>query len=358
MNNFTYITDFHGERAKGIGSSDLPILMGLTKNFTGKGPKTPLDLWEVKTGRAERWSGNQKTFFGHELEPIICGAFVGRFLDDYKAGRQVKIDKISGRKQSQIGQDIIGYHETEARMTDYPWALAHADMVINFTSENGLSEEIILEAKSHSFFAAQRKDDVNKGYNRKGSTADDIPLSIWCQVQWQMMCYEIKSCYVAALIDTNDFRTFGPIKSEPRKQEKMLAIARRFWDCIVEDRPPKPETWGDVKKLFPVLTGESIIIGGVEMDKALEMKAKAKKLRKAKKNIDTKLKEIQTAIGLFIQGGDILTDPEGKKIASRSIYDTRSLPSLSNFEKDKDKKWIWSRLKKFVTTSTTNKLNF
>ncbi len=351
MNNFTQIGDFHGERAKGVGSSDIPVLMGLTKHYSGGGIKTPLDLWEAKTGRSERWSGNQKTFFGNELEPIICGAFIGRHFKDYKAGRRVKIDKIMERALTQIDDIGTVHHTTECRMPEYPWAIAHVDMIIT-TGDN--LDPFIVEAKSHSFFAARRKDDPNKGYEHKSNTADDIPLSIRCQIQWQMMCYDIPSAYVAPLIDTNDFRIYGPIKSQPRQQEKMLARGKLFWDCVVADQPPKPETWGDVLKIFPDMTGETVIISGEILDGALKIKDEAKHERAKKSKTDKKLKELQTAMGLLLQGGDVLSDMEGKQIASRSCYNRENL-SLKDLV---DHGWIYSRVKKYIKSITINKLNF
>ena len=352
MNNFTQIGDFHGERAKGVGSSDIPILMGLTKHYSGGGIKTPLDLWEAKTGRADRWKGNQKTFFGNELEPIICGAFIGRHFKDYKAGRQVKIDKITRKSFTDLTGIGRVHHTTECRMAEYPWALAHADMVKEAMTDGKM--EFITEGKSHSFFAARRQDDPNKGYEHKSNTADDIPLSVWCQVQWQMMCYDIPTAYVAALIDTNDFRIYGPIKSQPRQQEKMLARGQLFWNCVLEDRPPQPETWGDVLKIFPEMTGETVIISGEILDGALKIKDEAKTERGKKAKADKKLKELQTAMGLLLQGGDVLSDMEGKQIASRSCFERENL-SLKDLDKFP---WIRSRVRKYVKSITINKLNF
>lgn len=54
---------WHKWRAQGIGSSDAPIIMGVSPY------STPFELWELKTGRRQHWDGNWATRRGQALEP-------------------------------------------------------------------------------------------------------------------------------------------------------------------------------------------------------------------------------------------------------------------------------------------------
>jgi len=47
MNKYSKIKDFHASRATGVGSSDIPILAGLSKRYGS----TTLTLWQEKTGQ-------------------------------------------------------------------------------------------------------------------------------------------------------------------------------------------------------------------------------------------------------------------------------------------------------------------
>lgn len=55
---------WHDWRKAGLGASDAPIVMGVSPW------KTPYQLWELKTGRAQNDGGNWATNRGNELEPL------------------------------------------------------------------------------------------------------------------------------------------------------------------------------------------------------------------------------------------------------------------------------------------------
>ena len=55
-------SDFHSERRTGLGGSDLGAILGLNLY------KTPLDVFNEKTGRAEPFTGNIQTRFGKYAE--------------------------------------------------------------------------------------------------------------------------------------------------------------------------------------------------------------------------------------------------------------------------------------------------
>lgn len=66
---FESITDHMEARKGSIGSSEISTILGLSKY------QTPRDLWLLKTGRTEPFEGNEFTRAGHLLEPVIAMMF-------------------------------------------------------------------------------------------------------------------------------------------------------------------------------------------------------------------------------------------------------------------------------------------
>ena len=121
MNPFIYIESdahFHAQRAKGIGSSDIPVLAGLFRQWN----KSPVTLWMEKTGRAEAFQGNEKTKWGNHLEPLVLREFLANRGKDI-AG-QVMADHHMRSKT--YGKNGIEIH-TSCQHPDYPFAAGYAD---------------------------------------------------------------------------------------------------------------------------------------------------------------------------------------------------------------------------------------
>jgi len=61
--------EWHAARAQGIGGSDIAAICELSKFAT------PLDVWKVKTGRAEPQPESPAMEWGHRLESAVLGKF-------------------------------------------------------------------------------------------------------------------------------------------------------------------------------------------------------------------------------------------------------------------------------------------
>lgn len=299
MNPYTKIRDFHGSRAKGVGSSDIPVLAGLTKQWG----TTPYSLWLVKTGREKPWSGNQATWWGNQLEGLVLKEWVSgkydpdtarRFYRNYLHRRSTNTFKVY----------------TAARHPKYRFALAHADLVVE--EDAGL----ITEAKTHSFFAARRDDDPDFGYSKDDHSQEGIPAALFLQIQWQLFCYGIKQAMAAVLINTNDYREYGPIRAHKKTQEDCLTLAQRFWWHVENDSEPKPETWADVQKMFPQPKQTTAMVGGENEMAARLMVEKWYKAGQGIKRLVARREDIKNALGLWIGENSVLTTAEGVKLAS------------------------------------------
>jgi predicted phage-related endonuclease len=324
MNRYTKIRDFHGERAKGVGSSDIPVLSGLTKQYGS----TPLRLWEQKTGRTEPWSGNARTAWGHKLEGMVLREFLAN-----RYGEEAADQFLTAKRR---GKSIGPWKtDTECRHPEREYCLAHADLLVD-GNEPGAHEmePFIVEAKTTGMMAGKRREGhIFTGYDPDDLTAQGIPDSVFLQVQWQMYVYGVRLAWVAVLIDTADYREYGPIVADPRVQEKCLALAERFWQHVTDDKPPAPETWDDVARLWPGQTDTTRLIAGDEEARVREMIERDKALADRVKQLTAERDDIENAIGILIGENAILASAAGDVLARRGMSAPRSSIAPSKVEK-------------------------
>lgn len=319
MNNFTYLKDKNFTNGRHyIGASNMPTLFGLTKPYG----QTTLTLWEELTGKRESFKGNKLTAMGHWQEDGILARYVKDYTDaDYKefwASRLLDETEYNGL-----------YSFTEARREDYPFCVAHGDLLDLRDTEN----PILIQAKNTGFFAASRKEDKNKGYDKEDHSQNGIPLSVYLQEQWEMYCYGVEITYVAVLIGGNDWQLYGPVKYDKKIVEKELALAKRLWEHVENNTPPKPETWPDICSLFPEYKeGEATTIGGQEYEDVLTMREELKKINWETKKLESKKEDIINATGLLIGGNEILRGTDGAELAKVSLRPGKECLSLKDLK--------------------------
>lgn len=334
MNKYWKIKDFHRSRLLGVGSSEIPILAGLTKQWGS----TPLTLYQDKKQLRERWTGNSRTEWGTKLEGLVLKEFISR-----RYGEDVGIEFLRNKMR---GISCGAFKtNTEATHPERPHCLAHADLVFDgaenysFNTETGFYEPVgtfdpfIVEAKTAGMMSGKRREGkIFYGYDPDDLTAQGIPDSVFLQVQWQMYVYDVNFAYVAVLIDTADYREYGPIYSDPRVQEKCLALVEKFWDCVQKSIPPAPETWDDVQILFPDRKDETTMISGDEEQRVINMVERDKALATKIKDFEEERDEIKNALGILIGENSVLASGSGHVFATTSDQSRESL-SLADLKK-------------------------
>jgi hypothetical protein len=308
MNSYTYMTGSQDVRSREgfyIGSSDIPIILGLT-------PQTPMDLWREKTGREEGFKGNSFTWWGHELEGIILKNAIAR-QDTSEIANTFFLDysRYMYRRGNRWRPKTAYEPFTECLHPDQPWMLAHADCLYN-------PGEKIIEAKSGGFFANVRREEMD-GYDAKDPTASGVPFKVFFQVQWQMSCYGVGQTDVAALIDSNKFSIYQ-VDGNSKIQGKLIELGSRFMWHLTNDVAPTPQTFGDIKNLFPVLNDRRLTIMGEKAAIAWDLKARLKKARAKIKAGERQKADLINALALMIGENVELADEMGKKICSQSKY--------------------------------------
>lgn len=316
MNRYGKIKDFHGSRMGSIGSSDIPILAGFGKQYGD----TPYTLYLEKTGQKERRAAGPRAEWGHRLEPLILSAWISRNHGEEEALAYMAAairGRSSGRYKSL----------TEARMPGRPYVLAHADLVVDDAAP------LIVEAKSAGFFSGKRREgEAFLGYDPDDLSQQGIPDPVFLQVQWQMLAYGVPEARVAVLIDTGDYREYGPIIADPRVQEQELALAERLWRCIVDRTPPKPETWSDVSLMWPEPADTTAMIGGEDEMRVRSLVFEYWQIGERLDRDEARRKEIKNALGIYLGENAILATPEGLKLASSWVQANPASVNLKELE--------------------------
>ena len=308
MNHYTRIRDFHASRLKGIGSSDIPTLAGFNKQYN----ETHYTLWLEKTSRAEGRKAGERAEWGHRLEPVVIAKWIETVygVEAAKAFYSARIrDRSFGAFKSL----------TTCMMPERRYVIAHADLVVDHPSDaiGPLAPPAIVEAKTTGYFSGKRREgEAFLGYDPDDLSHQGVPDPVFLQVQWQMLAYDINLAYVPVLIDTGDYREYGPIMADPRTQEKCLALAERLWWCVEHDKPPKPETWSDVEKMWPLPEPKTAMLGGEDEMRAREYVAEYWRLGASIKRMETERDELKNALGIYIGENQYLTTAEGMKLAS------------------------------------------
>ena len=189
---FNTESDWLAARQHSIGASEIAAVLGVSEY------QTPVDIWQLKTGRAKPFGGNQATKMGLMLEPVI------KQLYEEETGQQIT--------QSQV-------------------FIRHANKPLSSTLDGVTATGRIVEFKT-------------AGPNAKGWSDDEpdgIPDAYYCQVQQQLLVSGNDGPADLALLKCGvDFRIFNVTRSDS-VQDKILEYADRFWWCVKHDTPPD---WG------------------------------------------------------------------------------------------------------------------
>lgn len=347
-------TEFHEQRKRTVGSSDIPVLVGLT----AKWDQTPYTLWREKTGRDPGFEGNDATFWGNMHERnILYKYLMDRYGEDLATEWQAQtingINTTIGGSLKKSGFEVELHTSTFARHDEYEYAIAHADLFLP-------NIDHIQEAKSAKFYAAKRRDDLDYGYSGDDNSINGIPLAVYVQLQWQMFCYGAKTGGVSALIDTSDYREYGPCEPDVKTQEKLLALADRFMWHVRNDKEPKPETWKDVEQMFPRVEETAKIVDPsfqISETKTLyDMLLQRQALERKSKEIQERLDDIKKAVGLLMTDNKVLQSPDGTIYATASMQSRRSIP-VTEVEKDAE---LFAKLNAagLIKTSEFKKITF
>lgn len=239
-------------RGKGIGGSDVASICGISKY------KSPIELWMEKTGQIEPKESGEPAYWGTILEPIIREEFAKR--------SNLKVKTVNS---------ILKHPK-------YNFMLANLDGIVKAPDNTAC----IFEAKTASAF-------------KQNSWTDDIPEEYMLQVQHYMAVTGYQRAYVAALIGGNTF-VYKIVERDDELIDMIIKLEEHFWDCVVNDVPPKIDGSEActqlLNRLYPLSNANIQIVLPDEANILIEqyemLKEQEKNISELKNEAVNKLKEM------------------------------------------------------------------
>lgn len=263
--------DFLLERRSGIGGSDAPVVMGLSRW------KSPYQLWLDKTSPLENQEEAQESdvlHFGSVLEQVVA--------DEYARRNGVKLQNRSG----------------VYRHKDHPELIGHIDRLI--VPEGG-----ILECKTSGAYRSAL-------WGESGT--DQVPEDYLVQVTHYMYVTGKHEAALAVLIGGQEYRQYE-IKYDKELAEAVAAKCCEFWrKYVVGNTPPPPSEADDLAAYYRGRGGRPVTATPHIADIVKSIKD-FKKIMKAQEELVNKLSgELKIYMGENF--ADVLLDADGECLAT------------------------------------------
>ena len=214
---------FLQERKKGIGGTDMAVILGLSPY------KTPLQLWLEKTGRAEdipQPDAEERMYWGTVLEDVVAR----RYAD------------LNGCRIQRINDPLV--HPGGILRGNIDRAIINPAIAGNVRVKDGrLTTDKILEVKTAHAMAQNSAD-----WGAPGS--DEIPQHYWIQVQTYLGLSQCPVADLAVLFGGPKLATYT-IRADGDLFADLVSEAGAWWQKhIVADLPPEASTEDDARRLW------------------------------------------------------------------------------------------------------------
>lgn len=254
------------DRTKGLGGSDIPALLGLSKW------KTPTALFLEKTGatnedeflRDEKI--NHVLNMGNVLEPYVVDCF------EKETGKKIT------RRQERV------YHPKY----NFLWATI-----------DGMYNNLLFEAKTTSSFVCAWK--------------EGLPPYVLAQVAYYSYLLNSEGAKIVVLFrDTGEVRTYD-YKRDIEKEEEIIKYAVDFWSNVCKRIAPMPFDYADAQMLFKdVIADKKVIASNEDIDVISRMVELKNEIKEKEEEFDTLKTNICTKIG----DASIIEDSLGECLVS------------------------------------------
>jgi putative phage-type endonuclease len=248
----------------GVGGSEALAYSGADPNCT------PLQLYLRKIGEAgERPPDDPRQEWGKRLEPVV---------------REWLAEK--------LGRRIIAPKRTYISR-EHPFMFGHID---------GVSKREGIEIKTGDKYTTHQFGEVG---------SDEVPIRYVLQVTHYMIVTGYRRFHLGALLGGNDARHYV-IDYDAELAELLIERARAFWERVRTRSPPDPITLHDADKRWP-RSQEKAVVANTDVLLALDM---VRKLRAEEKAACEVADAAELTLKAFMGEAAVLTDPEGKRLAS------------------------------------------
>jgi len=188
------ITDAQkAQRARGVGSSDIPIILGLSRF------KTAYDLWMERMGRIDPQPETEAMAIGSQIEPLLLSMAAQR-----------------------IGERVVRPSQT------FVGGKAHYRANIDGMVGMAKRGHPIVEAKSTGYL---------EGWGLDGT--DEIPEGVRAQVTYQMAIASSTMAYVACLRADHGLQfSLHPISYDEGLAAQILGAVDDWWSHVTSGTAP------------------------------------------------------------------------------------------------------------------------
>lgn len=216
-------TAWLAERKKGIGGTDMAVILGLSPY------KTPLALWMDKTGRAEDQhapDAEERMYWGSALEDTVARRYA----------------ELKGVRIQRVNEPLV--HANGIVRGNIDRAIVNPAISGNVRIRDGrLTTDRILEVKTAHAMARNSAD-----WGPAGS--DEVPQHYWIQVQTYLGLAQCESADLAVLFGGQKMDTYT-IAADRELFADLLTEAEAWWRRhIVADVPPDPRCEDDARRLW------------------------------------------------------------------------------------------------------------
>lgn len=271
-------TSFHEERRGGLGGSDMGAILGLNPY------RTPFQVWQEKTGRAEPFTGNLQTRFGKYTEEFVAREYCER------TGRRVQ------RYNAML-------RHPEAPLIGHVDRLVVPDGAKRASYRSEIRTDRGLEAKTAHALAASRGDD----WGEDGT--DRVPSSYLIQCATYMALTGCEYWDLAALFGNSDFRIYH-LHRDAGLEAMLIDEASRWWrDHVVADVPPDPQSEAEARQRWSRhVDGRVITLDGEAAAMLRQYAAKQAESRA----LEDRIQSLRDWIIPRLEDADAVFDADGK----------------------------------------------
>lgn len=231
---------FLAERKKGLGGTDMAVILGLSPY------KTPLSLWLEKTGRAEDQhapDAEERMYWGSALEDTVARRYA----------------ELKGVRIQRVNDPLV--HANGIVRGNIDRAIINPAISGHVRFKDGrLTTDRILEVKTAHGMARGSAD-----WGPAGS--DEVPQHYWIQVQTYLGLAQCETADLAVLFGGQKMDTYT-IAADRELFADLLTEAELWWKKhIINDTPPEASAEDDARRLWKShLAGKELIVDATVAD--------------------------------------------------------------------------------------------
>lgn len=224
------------DRKTFIGGSDAAAVLGVSPWMT------PVQLWKLKTGRAEPKPidpvRQRQLERGKKLEPVVLDMLLDKLRE-----RGLRVELVARN----------AYHTDP----EHDFLRCEIDFELIVTGEVQIGDRVWKLDAAHVNGDCKT---VHHFQRRKWGDEDteEVPIEYAAQFMHGLMVTGRQLCLVAALIGLDDVGVYWVVRDDETiagLREKEVA----FWkECVLAGRAPDPIRFGDIKELYPLDNGRTV----------------------------------------------------------------------------------------------------